>query len=114
MVNIKAYTDLSQSKVFAEFLPLESADMLFQLGEDKYANSIRVSLTNEHWKQIMPNINPCWSLIALLSVLPDYTLKSSKFYGKVALWCQGISVEYDNPIHACYEMIIKLHEQNLL
>lgn len=106
---MKSYTNLKQSKILADILPLESADMYWDLlSKDKYAK--------------VNNIGHClgrtcvyaWSLVALLGVLSDYTLKSNKFYGKVALWCQGISVECDTPVDACYEMIIKLHELNLL
>lgn len=126
----KSYTDLNQSKKLAEILPLDSADMLFQLGEDKYADSIRVPLTNEHWEQMMPTINPCWSLAALLDQLPDgfidkegniYCLDMFKEEGKYQLIyeapAKGFVIETemcDNSVDACVEMIIKLHELNLL
>ena len=58
-----------------------------------------------------------WSLAALLGVIPNYKLNSEHNYhtctaetnfGKESVgW-------YDNPIDACYEMILKLHELNLL
>ena len=59
----------------------------------------------------------CWSLSALLGVLPDYTLQTNTD-GTVFVVCESkkpmISEAYDNPVDACYTLIIKLHELNLL
>ena len=115
MATIKSHTDLEQSKKLAEILPLESADMLFQHGEDKHADSIRVPLTKKHWEQMMPNINPCWSLTALLAVYPMVVgMDTCCMY---CCWQNTKNLHtkhYDNPVDACYEMIIRLHELNLL
>ena len=123
MATIKSYTDLEQSKKLAEILPLESADMswiLVNYGDEagsKHEPSLATYKTGSFFRdRIFPKDHtiPCWSLAVLLGVLPDYTLKSNEFYGKVALWCQGISVEYDNPLDACVAMVEKLHKLNLL
>ena len=123
MATIKSYTDLHQSKILAEKLPLESADMFFQLGEDKYADSIKVPLTKKHWKQMMPDITPCWSLAALLKIIPDVVvskMKENSNTWEVASWNgidfnQILSVdEFDNHIDACVAMIEKLHELKML
>lgn len=116
MVEIKNHTSLEQSKMLAEFLPLESADMLFQLGEDKYADSIRVPLTKKHWEQMMPDINPCWSLSALLDVLPTgkVLLHDKSSHGYKCIYKDIDTNLYNNPIDACYEMILKLNESKLL
>ena len=120
---MKAYTDVEQSKKLAEILPIESADMLFQLGEDKYADNIRVPLTKEHWEQMMPDIIPCWSLAALLKSLPEGTdlhkaidKTMECYYVEVFNNRKYFSTEvlYDNPIDTCYEIILKLKENNLL
>lgn len=114
---MKAYTDLQQSKKLAEILPLESADMLFQLGEDKYADSIRIPLTKEHWKQMMPDIKPCWSLAALIEALPKvYLLKPILDLEENSILYSGtdLDVRADNIIDACVEMIVKLHELEML
>ena len=129
---MKAYTDLEQSKMLAEILPLESADMLFQLGEDKYADNIRVPLTKEHWEQMIPDIKPCWSLAALYGILPNNEKESTTLSrGSWNIdpveylnnwWCEyeddsitnDFSVSANNPVDACYEMILKLHELNML
>lgn len=114
---MESYTNIEYSKKLAEILPLESADMLFQLGEDKYADSIRVPLTKEHWEQMMPDIKPCWSLAALLSVLHDYTLQTNPD-GGVFVVCNSkmtlASDIYDNPVDACFYLIVKLHELKML
>lgn len=110
MATIKSYTDLEQSKKLAKILPLESADMYW------FRDNIETPeiYPKNMMKDSVSVTLPCWSLAALLGALPDYTLKSNEFYGKVALWCQGISVEYDNPVDACVTMVEKLNELNLL
>ena len=115
MATIKSYTDLEQSKKLAEILPLDSADMFFQLGEDKFADSIRVPLTKKHWEQMIPDINPCWSLASLLSILPKGTrlLKSAT---DDAYHCDcpkgNIDKWFDNAIDAAFEMVCWLKENN--
>jgi hypothetical protein len=116
MATIKSYTDLEQSKKLAEILPIESADMLFQLGEDKYADSIRVPLTKEHWEQMMPDIKPCWSLAALLGILQGTNISTPDPLDKIRYSCwNDYDITYaDNPVDACVAMIEKLNELNLL
>ena len=106
---MKAYTDLSQSRKLAEILPLESADMYWDLlSKDKYA---RVN-----------NIGHClgrycvyaWSLSALLNVLPTFTIDSSDDHYFRIHCQQKFSEWHDNLIDACYEMVIRLHKLNLL
>lgn len=114
---MKSYTNIEQSRKLAEILPLKSADMSWVScddGRQKYyqAENRKIILDYEkkHWL-------PCWSLAALLGVLPDYTLQTNTD-GTVFVVCESkkpmISDAYDNPIDACYEMIVKLHELNLL
>lgn len=74
---------------------------------------------------------PCWSLSALLSVLPKEIEIDGQHYAPclfpvqdkwlLKLWYNSnytitspISIFSDNPVDACYEMIIKLHKLNLL
>lgn len=115
MATIKSYTDLSQSKVLAEILPLESADMRY----DEYTSHIDGTPKVGYKEGITEGI-PCWSLAALLDVIRKtigYTI-----YGvcDVYMSCElgdfkKIETKvYDNPIDACYELILKLHELNLL
>ena len=127
MTTIKAITDLEQSKKLAEFLPIESADMMYHSFEYEYGNGafIAVSkvITNgiENDNFYIDDI-PCWSLAALLNVLPFPQLSKDKLGSGKVRWmvsvypdnCRYNSCWNDNPVDACYEMILKLHEQNLL
>ena len=142
MMKIKSYTDINQSRKLAEILPIESADMLFQLGEDKYADDIRVPLTKKHWEQMMPDINPCWSLAVLFDILPNEIITDNRFEchyqidirkydsgsnitlyqiaygnnrGSSGSWHDMINTgEKEHLIDACYQMILKLHELKML
>ena len=122
---MKAYTDLEQSKKLAEILPLESADMSYQyfvpefLGEG-YSPSL---IKKEEDDDV-----PCWSLAALLGVIPYnitfnkavYRFKLVKFPDHWECYHENFGTvstnifKADNPIDACYEMIIKLYELKIL
>ena len=118
---MKAFTDISQSKKLAEILPLESADMYYDVDSYGVQTTPEVLITSVVRKKDIP----CWSLAALLNVLPDevgdnHYLTLDK-EGKEYCCCyednNGNSFRHcfsDNPVDACYEMIIKLHEQNIL
>ena len=125
---MKAYTNIEQSKKLAEILPIESADMKYPyFGDGQYGTTARFGEPIEFsgGKDI-----PCWSLAALLEVLPKkyYPIKDHKvvlilgkprdkwcaFYSDVTGMQNGEETLADNPIDACVEMIIKLHEENLI
>lgn len=116
---MKAYTDLSQSKKLAEILPRETSDMFYWCGEDIRFGGYKA--------QDKDYDIPCWSLAALLDVLPDkvvidghrWSLSMNKkrisYLGHMTYDGQlQISVESDNPVDACVDMILKLKEKNLL
>jgi len=119
---MKSYTDLEQSKKLAEFLPLESADMFLALNGtvpvmSKYIDDGLVTADN--------TAIPCWSLTALLKYLSEikplvYTPilfpSEGKWLLQFAEHGHGnvCEVSHDNPIDAAFEMIIELHELNLL
>ena len=132
---MKGYTSLSQSKKLAEFLPLKSADMFYN---PRPSNEIPyVGNANTALLQV-----PCWSLATLLGVLPDeistgegyqnkYEIDIRRHYGgnnitlyQIAYgnnkgssgnWHDMISTsEQEKFVDVCYEVIIKLHEMNLL
>lgn len=97
MEALKCYTDFEQSKILKDILPFESADG---------------GLTENY------NCVPCWSLVALLNFLPANKLEK-EFDGKWRFSVylpsgQHKSHKHDNPIDACYELIIKLNELKLL
>ena len=113
MATIKSFTDLQQSKKLAEFLPLESAD---------FQNKTIESNGDEDVDNVSYVIHPCWSLSALLYVLPNCTdivkeeadTENEKYMCTVGVKDDIISTFGNNPIDACYEMILKLHELKIL
>jgi len=116
MATIKAYTTTEQSRKLAEILPLESADMSWVsngLGKP-FARTIPIKGDPEE-------LCGCWSLAALLGVLPEYNLQrtdwGNKTEYKIVVYVKEASYaskNYDNPVDACYELILKLNELNLL
>lgn len=125
---MKGYTDLEQSKKLAEILPVESADMVYVAVTDKLKPQYD-SLIVRFIYSLEKNDVPAWSLTALLKVMPSEikdnhyltlekeTFETSDEYCCCYEDCNGNSFKHcfsNNPIDACYEMIIKLHEQNIL
>lgn len=128
MTQLRSFTSLEQSKKLAEILPLESADMCWT---NHCYGSIRSSMTisaisTYEYKKLLERFAdstsidvfyPAWSLAALLNVLPKIDglrpimdlEEVSLYYTKAELY-----VTATNPLDACYEMIIKLKEKNLL
>jgi len=127
---MKAYTDLEQSKKLAEILPLESADMAYFYNDKNellYPTPFIVNDKDGYFSRTY-----CWSLAALINVLPttignffeknmlrlridkgenDFNIWYENFdYGDVV---EGLDVIEDNLVDACVEMIKKLHEQKL-
>ena len=127
----KICTSIEQSKKFIELgIDVNTADMYYpnrvsidnlyypkRVGKDNYVLPIV-------WKNGHPLLSqeiPCWSLTALLCVLPDevgdnHYLTLNK-EGKEYCCCyednNGNSFRHtfaDNPVDACVEMVIKLHE----
>ena len=117
---MKAYTDIGQSKKLAEFLPLESADMYFEPSAGFCTEPSEVKVGDI--KYAHPRSIPCWSLAALLDVLPFPNLSKDNLGGDKVGWmvsvfpdnCRYDSFWQDNQVDACYEMIMKLHELKLL
>lgn len=123
---MKSYTDIEQSKKLADFLPIESADMSYSFNFDSGIYEISTT-PYKSWvvpKYAQPDdgfgqVIPCWSLAALLDILPYPTLAqhANGLWSLTALvgTVESYSVcEYDNKINLCYEMIVRLHGLNLL
>lgn len=119
---MKAYTDLDQSKKLAEILPLESADMRYSPLGGTHPWVLESNL-------IEKDAVLCWSLAALLKVIPKYINVNNKlrmdigdhdfeiWYDDISYGCVNESlpdIVMESPIDACVEMILKLHEQNIL
>jgi hypothetical protein len=121
---MKSYTNLKQSKKLAEILPIESADLWWNETK-KYPEFIKTY--HEYLSVSIPPI-PCWSLAALLGVIPKHikntnTLRIDIDEKDFSIWYDevgcGVNTELpditmESAVDACYAMIIKLNEQNLL
>lgn len=127
MATIKSYTDILQSRKLAEILPLESADMEYMFLKKDGSKVSNVPFVKDGFEEpeCCYTFIPCWSLAAILNILPD-ELENDHFLTlqkeKDEYCCcyediNGNSFTHtfaDNPVDACYEMILKLHEMNLL
>ena len=131
MTTIKSYTDIEQSKKLAEILPIEGADMYYFLDPTPAGNIYhltvkRVDVGIKNLPQYGEGDIPCWSLAALLSLLPDSIYDNTnefsqlEFTKKSVAYIHGttdaikIGTLKDNFVDACVEMILKLKEKNLL
>ncbi len=145
MAKIKSYTDLEQSNKLAEILPLESADNVIVL--IGYNDGIKtVTIPKESLDIIITPFSdirktvPCWSLAALLEVIPQsitkyiesercqktFHLNLFRSYYHCCSYCFEPSVSdndgnntlycigRDNWVDACYEMILKLQKLKLI
>ncbi|MBO6273890.1 hypothetical protein J6O48_14125 [bacterium] len=128
----KICTDIGQSQKLIELgIDVNTADMMWDdwsLIEEGWKLSI--GYYSEIEKDYGRKCYPAWSLAALLDILPKkyYPVKDHEtnlILGKPKdKWCvlywdttgmqHGEETLADNPIDACYEMIIKLNEQKLL
>ena len=84
---------------------------------------------NEEVKLLEKDSVPCWSLAALLSVIPKYFIKGYNVL-RIDIAEEDFSIWYDeigsgvnndlpdvtkeSAVDACYEMIVKLKKKNLL
>ena len=109
---MKSYTDIEQSKKLAEFLSLESADMFHAVDAEIVVTTPYITYLNgERNIPAYKGAIPCWSLAALLGVLPSSTLDSSDDH-HYRVHCKEMFTDwYDNPIDCCIAMIDRLHEQ---
>ena len=127
MATIKSYTDISQSKKLAEILSIESADMGWYYSRNPQA------ARNQMWlgtKAENADI-PCWSLAALLEQLHYEVCDDDGYSSYLQMNKEDdmYQLEYIDPskifesietdrhehfVDACYEMILKLKELNLL
>ena len=143
MTTIKSYTNLEQSKKLAEILPIESADMcltfvnnrwnpvwgkaddIYQLHKDNY----EPDYTKDEYidfDEYEPKVIGCWSLAALISVLPgtitsndgiafELNIKKNIIeYSNPSLYLVYKSVKSDNLIDGCYEMVVWLKQNGKL
>ena len=128
---MKSCTDLGQSKKLAEILQLEGADMYYSRDETTYAKTLtKYDITHANVLYGSCDIQyfnirewtPCWSLAALLDILPNSTdivknkadTENEKYMCTVGVKYDIISTFGNNPVDACYDMIINLHKLSLI
>lgn len=137
---MKSYTNLEQSQKLVEILPIESADLWWaerfeghvELNGDYIVEDTPyyyLSLTrpsyNNYSQDTVKDI-PCWSLTALLNAVDFSTINlhhdnartdwvaSATIYDSTKHCTKYESTRALNPIDACVEMILKLHERKML
>lgn len=133
MATIKACTDIPQSKILADILPLDTADMKWyfwkeEIDAPKCPTFGYSKDAAEFYKSTEAVYLPCWSLSALLSLIPKHikghnVLRVDIDENTFALWYDEIglgvntklpNITNESAVDACVNMIEKLHEQNLL
>jgi hypothetical protein len=118
---MKSFSDLEQSKKLAEILPLESADMHYWWKNLKLGVGHSKEL-QEGFESRGIDYTPCWSLAALLNVLELPTLEKCNIGKDKTGWMITVyhnnsrydSFFYNEPVDACYEVILKLNELKML
>jgi len=124
---MKNCTDLQQSKKLIKILPIESADnVIVSIGYSDGVKTVTMpkktlDIIKTPFSDIRKTV-PCWSLAALLDVLQDNINIEKTLFDQSDMFTYSIhgdgyeyrTYEHENLIDACYEMILKLHEQNLL
>ena len=134
---MKAYTDVEQSKRLAEILPINTADCCYIMYctsdniELRYEGQPPMFLGDIPITEIEVEHIPCWSLAALLDVIPQ-EIFDGEYIINITEGCDnkwvltydhheninhsyyGLSSDADNLVDVCVEMILKLHERGLL
>ena len=126
---MRSYTNIEQSKKLTEILPMESADMYYCYGmniDTKIWSFDDTPIIIDADNQVDVDDIPCWSLTALLDVLPKnldigrpILATNYRGYYWVSYFDEYMKEKftskiYNNPIDACYKMVLKLHKQKLL
>lgn len=125
---MKSFTDIEQSRKLAEILPLESADMCWITIDDEESFDGNWEVVPRNSSLIAVEDKPlfCWSLAALLDVVNignfvtlyyDYNAWHLKVYTSGNASDNRISycvIYADSPIDACVEMILKLHNFDIM
>ena len=122
---MKSFTTIEQSLELAKFLPKESADMVYLLWPTK--GYLLTVLTQENITDVDNTDILCWSMRALMQVLPPvYTDKDGNdlylTIRKTELWSMGYEhgLERDlwqyghEPVDMLYNLIIELHKREIL
>ena len=133
MATIKSYTDIKQSETLVNILSLESADAKYgyispyEYSDRMYDGAydeipypiafIKKDYSNFFAEEYDDELS-CWSLAALLNVLPNGTniikeeadTENERYMCTVGINDDIISTFANNPVDVCVEMILKLKE----
>lgn len=113
---MKSYTNLEQSEKLAEILPIESADMCYPY--DRHLNKMYGDIPYVMgYKRFNEDTDfPCWSLAALISLLPKRYCLETLDNGTYA--CYNFLSQYEKfgktPIDAVYSMIVFLKKKKII
>lgn len=113
MATIKSYTDLSQSKALAKILPLESADMFHFIHEVDTVGFGYKREAAEFYSKTEFEYLPCWSLAALLKLIPNFNMFKRTIECKIETTNHSIDKACDL-VDAAFEMVCWLKENNEL
>lgn len=122
------YTSIEQSKKLVELgLNPETADMCYDLGEGETKAHLECEnficyFTNDEYPECADRYIPCWSLGALLGLMPaGCSLRSRKGFtaDKKIYFCtcpfnNDDPINYNSSIEAAYNMVIWLLENNYI
>ena len=139
---MKAYTDVQQSIVLMDILPIETSDSHYvrkicdYMGnpvDGKWSNPYFGNPNSTHANYFVQNFEnyeviPCWSLTALFAAIPkrfghDNVLRMDMSNDDFSLWYDeigyGTNTSYPDItmteyVDACYYMICSLNKQGLL
>ena len=109
-----------------DYTSVEQSQKLIKLGIDKTTSDMHYDKHSlENYYSPIPIIGkyseihdqlPCWSLSALLEILPPgkILLHDKGGLGYKCI-CNNIDTDFhDNPVDACFEMIVELNELKML
>ena len=118
---MKAFTEIQQSKKLAKILPPDSADMCYRI--------VAYNPNDTHVYQpycfsgTLESDIPCWSLSALLELIPTAIDEYTDDFSQLELTKQSVSYVYamgnlrkgflkDNLLDAVFEIVVWLKENN--
>jgi hypothetical protein len=129
MATIRAYTTIEQSRKLTKILPIETADMFHFIHGNNNSETIGIGYEKasaEFYSKTKHEYLACWSLAALLGLLPKRIEIADNVYelsvylyglyywnvnnGNLLLEVKG----KDNLVDSCVAMIEKLNELKML
>lgn len=115
---MKSYTDIKQSYKLAKILPLESADMYYfrQFDDDYFPPDVESIYLIPLYKDSKEDFNydiPCWSLAALLKLIPNFNMFKRTIECRIETTGHLIDKACDL-VDAAFEMVCWLKENNKL